>query len=473
MLRRELFLQGMKLLDLLVPAAALAVSITALSGSVSLHEFLSVHLTLSGVILLAGCLASWHVVFSCFHLYDPGRFFRVHHETAAIVKAASVATAVLLAAALMFRIHPVTPVFTGSFWTAAIVAGMATRALLRLALKRFRIGQPFRKDVIVVGSNSRAVGFVREIESSPESGYILKGFADDILASPEIGGARYPLVSCLKNLPEFLRKNVVDEVVIALPARSCHVQAAAVAAACREQGIAVRFLSDLFNARNPYPLAGRVGALPVISSSAGGESYLPLAIKRLVDVFLASILLLCFLPLFLGAAVAVKATSRGPAFFAQKRLGINKRLFRLYKFRTMVEDAENRIHEIEHLNEAEGPAFKIRNDPRITSIGRFLRKTSIDELPQLFNVLRGDMSLVGPRPMSVRDYERFEKDWHRRRFSVRPGMTCLWQCGGRSNVSFEEWMRLDLKYIENWSLLLDVKILVQTIPAVLKGSGAA
>jgi lipopolysaccharide/colanic/teichoic acid biosynthesis glycosyltransferase len=145
----------------------------------------------------------------------------------------------------------------------------------------------------------------------------------------------------------------------------------------------------------------------------------------------------------------------------------------VYKFRTMGQDAEKKIAELECLNEVSGPVFKIKNDPRITPIGQFLRKTSIDELPQLFNVLKGDMSLVGPRPLPVRDYEGFDEDWHRRRFSVRPGITCLWQINGRSNVSFDHWMEMDMEYIDRWSLALDFKILLETIPAVLKGSGAA
>jgi lipopolysaccharide/colanic/teichoic acid biosynthesis glycosyltransferase len=177
-------------------------------------------------------------------------------------------------------------------------------------------------------------------------------------------------------------------------------------------------------------------------------------------------------PLLVMVAILIKLTSAGPVLFVQKRLGLNKRHFTVYKFRTMAVDAERRISEIEHLNEVSGPVFKIRNDPRITPIGRFLRKTSIDELPQLFNVLVGDMSLVGPRPLPLRDYEGFNKDWQRRRFSVRPGITCLWQVEGRSSIPFERWMELDLQYIDKWSLWLDVRILLRTIPAVLKGLGA-
>jgi lipopolysaccharide/colanic/teichoic acid biosynthesis glycosyltransferase len=169
----------------------------------------------------------------------------------------------------------------------------------------------------------------------------------------------------------------------------------------------------------------------------------------------------------------VKLDSSGPSLFAQERVGVNKRRFRMYKFRTMMANAEKLQAELESRNEVSGPVFKIKNDPRTTQIGRFLRKTSIDELPQLLNVLKGDMSLVGPRPLPVRDYAGFNEDWQRRRFSVRPGITCLWQVCGRSSISFDQWMDLDMRYIDEWSFWLDLKILAQTIPAVVKGSGAA
>jgi exopolysaccharide biosynthesis polyprenyl glycosylphosphotransferase len=195
--------------------------------------------------------------------------------------------------------------------------------------------------------------------------------------------------------------------------------------------------------------------------------------KRLLDIVISSAALILLAPLFLVTSALIRLTSRGPALFVQKRLGLNKRIIGVYKFRTMVQDAEKKQAELEHLNEVSGPVFKIKNDPRITPIGRFLRKTSIDELPQLFNVLKGDMSLVGPRPLPIRDYQGFNKDWQRRRFSIRPGITCLWQINGRSSVQFERWMELDMEYIDRWSVWLDMKILIRTIPAVLRGSGAA
>jgi lipopolysaccharide/colanic/teichoic acid biosynthesis glycosyltransferase len=174
----------------------------------------------------------------------------------------------------------------------------------------------------------------------------------------------------------------------------------------------------------------------------------------------------------LFTALAVKLDSKGPVFFIQQRVGLHKKLFPMFKFRSMVVDAEERMKEIEHLNEADGAIFKIEDDPRVTRVGRFIRRTSIDELPQLINVLLGDMSLVGPRPMSIRDVSLFDKAVQRKRFSVRPGITGLWQVSGRSDLPFDRWIELDLEYIDRWNFMADIKILFRTIPAVLKGSGA-
>ncbi|HLK33369.1 MAG TPA: sugar transferase, partial [Terriglobales bacterium] len=251
-------------------------------------------------------------------------------------------------------------------------------------------------------------------------------------------------------------------------------KAAHIAGQCEEQGIEVCVLSDIFNLKKARPMVEDLEGASLITHYAGFAEGWALFVKRLFDVAISTCLLLALSPLMAVIALLIKVMSpHGPILFRQQRLGLNKRLFTIYKFRTMVPDAEQRIHTLEHLNEATGPVFKIKNDPRITPIGRILRKTSLDELPQLFNVLKGDMSLVGPRPLPGRDYRGFNEDWQRRRFSVRPGITCLWQVNGRNSVPFEHWMQLDLQYIDKWSLWLDFQILARTIPAVLKGSGAA
>jgi len=196
-------------------------------------------------------------------------------------------------------------------------------------------------------------------------------------------------------------------------------------------------------------------------------------VKRQVDFAGSAALLLLLSPMLVAIAIAIKLTSEGPVFFTQERIGLNKRRFMLYKFRTMVVDAEKMLASLEKMNEVSGPVFKIKRDPRITSIGRFLRKSSLDELPQLINVLKGEMSLVGPRPLAMRDYRGITEDWQRRRLSVVPGMTGLWQVMGRSSIPFDRWMELDLEYIDNWSLMQDLKICVKTIPAVMRGTGAS
>jgi exopolysaccharide biosynthesis polyprenyl glycosylphosphotransferase len=197
-----------------------------------------------------------------------------------------------------------------------------------------------------------------------------------------------------------------------------------------------------------------------------------LMVKRFLDSVCAAAAILVLCPIMLAAAVAVKLTSPGPVLFSQERFGLNRRRFSMLKFRTMVADAEQLQGELEDRNEAEGPVFKIAADPRVTPVGRFLRRTSIDELPQLFNIMRGEMAIVGPRPLPVRDVRRFTRASDMRRFSVRPGLTCLWQISGRSTLNFDEWIRLDLRYIDGWSLALDFRILVRTLPAVLRGTGA-
>jgi exopolysaccharide biosynthesis polyprenyl glycosylphosphotransferase len=217
---------------------------------------------------------------------------------------------------------------------------------------------------------------------------------------------------------------------------------------------------------------GEVAGAEYLSFSTAPRSGMLLSVKRLIDVTGALGMLALLLPALLLVGLLVRLTSRGPAVFRQGRAGMNGRTFTLYKFRTMVEGAEQGRFTLESRNEMDGPAFKIKSDPRITRLGRFLRKNSIDELPQLLNVLKGDMSLVGPRPLPMYEVEKFDS-WHRRRMTMRPGITCLWQVMGRNRVTnFAEWMKLDLEYVDRWSLGLDFKILARTIPAVVVGRGA-
>jgi exopolysaccharide biosynthesis polyprenyl glycosylphosphotransferase len=340
---------------------------------------------------------------------------------------------------------------------------------LRFVLTKLRASGRNLAFVLVVGTNERAYRFADMIQERTELGYRLVGYLDDVVYSPKKG------VEPLGGLSDFSRiiaTSVVDEVMITLPVKSYYDLIQEIVAKAEEQGLVVRYSSDLFTTKIFRSTADMVEDIPVLEMEYQFQTMGKRIIKRVIDIVLGSFLLVLVTPILFVAAIAIKLTSSGPIFFVQKRVGYNKRIFSLYKLRTMVKNAEKMQDELESINEMDGPVFKIRDDPRITSVGYWLRKTSVDELPQLFNVVKGDMSLVGPRPLPIRDYRGFIQDWHRRRFSMRPGMTCLWQINGRSDTSFEDWMKLDMQYIDTWTLSGDMKILLKTVPVVAFGKGA-
>ncbi len=475
--RRKILLKFFKLFDLagMMFAFLLGAAVESYEmGPVSLADFLSMRIKVQNFVVFFGFLFVWHAIFSSFGLYQSRRLSSQWKEIVDVVKATTLGTTVIALTTLPLRITMVTPVFLAVFWAGSSAIIILSRLVLRYFLKRIRLKGRNLRHILIVGTNPRAVRFAQKMEAKPELGYRLLGFADNVWAKlEEFKKTGYAIVADLKEFPAFIRTNVVDEVVICLPVQSFYQQSSQLVALCEEQGILVRFLSDIFNLKLGKSKTEHFEGDSVITVSNGGMEGWPILVKRGLDFSLSAILLVLLFPLFAVTAILIKLGSPGPVFFVQERVGLNKRRFRLYKFRTMVLDAEQRQDELEDLNEVRGPVFKIKNDPRITPIGKFLRKTSMDELLQLFNVLKGDMSLVGPRPLPVRDYNGFDEDWHRRRFSVRPGITCLWQINGRSNIHFEDWMKFDMQYIDQWSLWLDLKILAKTIPAVLKGSGAA
>ena len=476
-LRRRILLETFKLFDLLIMVFSFGLATIASyyqTGTVSFSDFLSMRIKIQNFALFLGFLIAWHIIFSLFRLYHSRRFSARLNEAIDVIKASSIGTFLIFIASFLFNIRLATPVFFVVFWTGSIVIAILSRLILRSILESFRLRGRNLRHMLIVGTNPRAIQFAQKIEAKTDLGYRVIGFVDDEYA--ENGGfkkSNYELVASLNNFSTYLKDHVVDEVVISLPMKSFYDQAARIVALCKEQGIIIRLLSDMFNINLGRSEVDRLEDDSVVTVATGAMEGLPVLVKRVLDFCLSSILIIILSPLFLVIGLIIKLTSPGPVFFIQDRIGLNKRRFRLYKFRTMLQDAEEKLAELEDLNEASGPVFKIKDDPRVTPIGKFLRKTSVDELPQLINVLKGDMSLVGPRPLPVRDYEGFDEDWHRRRFSVRPGITCLWQINGRSNTSFEKWMQLDMEYIDNWSLGLDFKILFKTIPAVIRGSGAA
>jgi exopolysaccharide biosynthesis polyprenyl glycosylphosphotransferase len=471
------FTRGFDLFLLVVSFGVAALPVARAQGLMSFGEFLALRIKLQNFVVFFVMLWIWNGIFKMLGLYNSKRLAGRKAEAIDLFKATSLSALVLALASVLIGFHMVNATFVAVFWGCSTFVIVSSRLAIRSYQRRLRKRGRNLRNMLIVGTNRRAIEFAEGIQSKPELGYHIIGFADDEWAGSEDLRKNGWSVACnLEDLGNFLRRSVVDEVVLAVPLRSFHNNASEIATMCEQQGIILHVLSDLFNLKNRLPGAEDLGDSHLITHSSGIEKGWPTLIKRALDLSLSLILLILLAPLLLVTAILIKLTSPGPVFFVQKRIGFNKRPFAIYKFRTMVMDAERKLQDIEHLNEVSGPVFKIKNDPRLTPIGKFLRKTSIDELPQFFNVLRGDMSLVGPRPLQLRDYELFTEageDWQRCRFSVLPGITCLWQVNGRSSLPFHQWMELDLQYVRSWSLWLDLQILAKTIPAVLRGSGAA
>jgi exopolysaccharide biosynthesis polyprenyl glycosylphosphotransferase len=466
----------MKLFDLMILVGSLGVTtlfVVFHRGTMSFSRFLELRIKVGNFFLFFALLLVWHLALWLSGLYESKRLSTKTSEVIDISKATLTTSLCLLFFGTVFNKHIVTPGFLIVFWLLSGTTIISIRLVIRWFLSIARRRGKNVRFILVLGTNARAVHFAKRLESRPDLGYRIVGFADDDWeGSEEFRSTGYKVCCDFDGLSEFLRRNVVDEVATYLPLRSFYQHASQVATLCELHGILMRLDSDIFNSKISHTRAEEFDGRPHIAAYSVDRDQVPMIFKRVLDVTV-SLLLLCLLaPLFVIVAVVIKLTSRGAVFFAQERIGLNKRRFLTYKFRTMISNAEKMMAEIEHLNEVSGPVFKIKNDPRLTPVGRFLRRASIDELPQLLNVLKGDMSLVGPRPMAVRDYEGFNEDWQRRRFSVRPGITCLWQVNGRSEVPFHRWMELDMQYIEKWSFWLDLKILLQTIPAVVRGTGS-
>lgn len=479
---RGIFLELVKLSDILLLFCSLAAAYVVTSGhqafglprSLVTHHPVEVFLAT----LLLGIV--WHGV-----LYS-NKFYRSRRVDGFLMEAMDVFLASALCAAACFAwLWVISSRATRTYHanelaSTAVVFGivsftvfLSTRFLGRTTAHTLRSKGYNLRHVLIVGTNRRAHAFAQDVLRHPEWGYDVRGFIDgqwwfQETATSGLGN----LLGDLETIPSLLRTMPIDEVIVTLPLASFYQQIAEVVATCRDHGITVRGVGSFFDQEQAHRTAYLPGGIGTITLHDESWNAWGSMIKRVTDAVVSAVLLLALAPVFFIVALLIRLTSKGPVFFRQTRIGYGKRPFEILKFRTMVSDAEKLMAQVEHLNETKGPTFKLKNDPRITPLGRFLRKSSLDEIPQLINVFRGDMSLVGPRPLPVRDYEGFTKDWHRRRFSVKPGITCLWQVMGRSSISFDEWMALDMRYIDQWSVWLDIKILFQTIPAVFRGSGA-
>lgn len=355
-----------------------------------------------------------------------------------------------------------------SYWASVILlSGMI------LALKRGVFFYLSRKDVItkrvaIIGTEEVGQHLARELERNKHLGYRVVGFLDTTLKNKN-KEFPYKIIGDITEIINIIDKYAIDEVIITNPSQREMVNR--LIEKLRKLSVTIKIIPDMFNLVTSSIEFGNINVMPYMTLIKTPMRGISLYIKRIFDIILSSVLLLLLLPLLIVVGVLIKLDSPGPIFFKQQRVGKNGRLFYMYKFRSMVLNADKLQRKLIKDNEMDGPVFKIRDDPRITRIGKFIRKYSIDELPQLLNVLKGEMSLVGPRPPLPKEVLNYG-DWEWRRLEVNPGITGLWQVSGRSDLSFQQWVHLDIYYIENWSLLLDLKILLKTIPVVLRGEGA-
>ena len=383
----------------------------------------------------------------------------------------SVLYTVLVVAALsyLFKIQLLSRFVFIAFTVITVIALWSWRLVKRKVLFALLTRGYLQKNLVVVGAGEIGKMAVAEIGGRPGLGYKIVGFVDDDpkKIGTEIEGIK--VIAASSVIEEVVKNYSVDEILITIPSERELINH--IISKIRRLNVQIRIIPEMFNLMTSSVEVGQLGPVPYMRIIKTPMQGVPLLVKRIFDLCASLFAVLLLSPILLATVFAIKLDSPGPVIFRQQRIGKNGQLFDFYKFRSMVHNAEELRAELAAANEADGLVFKIRQDPRITRVGKFVRKYSIDELPQLFNVIIGEMSIVGPRPPLQDEVERYgELEW--RRLEVIPGITGLWQVSGRSEVSFKKWMELDIYYIENWSLWLDLKIILQTIPVVLLGKGA-
>ncbi len=374
----------------------------------------------------------------------------------------------------------------GRAYGAMIGTGLATlvglRVVMRMVIRRLRRKGGDARNWLIVGHNARAADLANEVLRNPHYGIRIEEIVDladhpakvsaerlKFQADPPVG-VKLRVVDDVESIREIVSAGVIDEVVVTLPVRSCYDTVNRILGMCCGAGISVRIRPQAFETVGYTTELSYVGKIPMITHYNGPSNYGHLLVKRVIDVIGSGVGLMLLSPFFLVVAVLIKTGSPGPIFFSQMRVGLHGRHFRIFKFRSMVQNALAQRDQLAAANQRDGTAFKIKNDSRITPIGKWLRKYRIDELPQLWNVFIGDMSLVGPRPFPVGEAHGFEW-WQRRRLTMPPGLTCLWQIRDDPKMPFQEWMELDMAYIDRWSLWLDLKLIFRTFGTVMKGNG--
>ena len=406
---------------------------------------------------------TWVAVLTLTGLYRPRARWSMRTEAVDLFRATLVMVALVLAILFWFRLPDVSRTYLLLLFPAQFLVTLASRAAMRLAFRRMRARGLNQRFVLVVGGGPRAQAFAAKLESHSELGLVVVGFLDDDQDFELPGSWRYR--GRFSDLEDVLKSTVIDEVAVCLPFSRWELVDPVVGIA-EDLGKIVRVPMDVLDRSFTSGRVEELDGTPVFSLVSGPDRLLGLAAKRTIDILGSAALLLVLSPVLAAVAAAIRTRDGSPILFRQARVGLHGRAFRVVKFRTMVADAEARYSEV--VDRSDPRAFKLDDDPRVTPLGAFLRRTSLDELPQLWNALRGEMSLVGPRPAPPREVEGYDV-WHRRRLSMKPGITGLWQVTARRDDDFERRASLDLDYIDRWSLWLDVKILARTIPAALEG----
>ncbi|HVT02931.1 MAG TPA: sugar transferase [Thermoanaerobaculia bacterium] len=417
----------------------------------------------------------WSILLFSHKSYSSHRTVAVTREALTTLHIVSLGIVLLATIAWMVHLEQLSRSWFGLFGLLCALLLLSEKLLLRVIARYVRARGLNYRTLLIVGTGRRAREIVQMIDDHRYWGYKILGFiSDGHRLSSEL--SHYPVIGTMADLRGIVENGIegeraIDEIVFAVARRKLEATRS-IFLLCEELGIRARIAMNFFPNKLARVEFEELEGIPFITFTTTPSNEGQLAVKRLLDVGISLLLVSITFPVLALAALAIKLSSPGGVLFKQERIGLNGRIFTLYKFRTMIADAHRLRAEVEHLNEMNGPVFKSSRDPRVTAVGKLLRKFSLDELPQLWNVLKGDMSLVGPRPPIPEEVNRYER-WQRRRLSMKPGLTCLWQISGRNDVDFDHWMQLDLQYIDNWSPSLDMKILLRTIPAVLSGRGAS
>ena len=430
-----------------------------------------VRITANEIAVLIGFSFLWVIIFNRLGVYSFQRFTSLWKEFTNVVKTTFIGVCAFFATLYFLRFGQIPRTYIISFTFVNLLFLALEKATLFYVAKELRKRGISRKRILIIGNGDMTREFVEVVHNNIEWGLDIVGIVRSAAESNACDSPGAKILGTYEDIESLLHNNIIDEIMVCVPIDQFGL-IRKVVECCEQEGVQIRFNSGFFGKLVKRVRVDNAYGMSIVSLMATTDDELRQYIKRLMDIVVSSVMLIVLTPLLLIIAVLIKATSKGPLFYQWNVVGLNKKPFKSGKFRTMVQKADQMKADLLDRNEMDGPVFKIKNDPRVTKIGKVLRKFSLDELPQLWSVFKGDMSLVGPRPAGPHELERYDS-WHRRKLSVKPGLTCLWQVKGRNRVSsFDEWVRLDLEYIENWSLGLDLKILLKTIPVVIRGTGS-